>query len=334
MQHPMRYRTPSYLLLVALVLGGCGNEPGGFFNPLAEIAKVDQPNVAGVDETQEQLAKDAARAGDYSRAAQFYQQLISSKKATPEQLLRYKMGMADATRRLGEHAAALAMYEELLREQPANIDIAEGRALSLMATGKSSDAGRAFSQVLEKDPKRWRTLNGLGILFVSKNMIPEALAYYNEALNHSPNNIAVLNNMGLSYAVDLDFARSIEALRQASRISTNPAQRKQIDLNLALVYGVSGDLDAARALASNYLEGVALDNNLGLYAHLAKDDALAKTYLNRALNQSDSYYERAWENLDVVNNASEADDVKPPVKPTSATTPRASATSKKPAKKK
>ena len=28
--------------------------------------------------------------------------------------------------------------------------LAEGRALSLMATGKSTDAGRAFSQVLEK----------------------------------------------------------------------------------------------------------------------------------------------------------------------------------------
>jgi Flp pilus assembly protein TadD len=181
----------------------------------------------------------------------------------------------------------------------------EGRGLSLMANGKVSDAGRAFSDVIEKDPKRWRTLNAIGILFVTKNMVPEAIAYYTEALEISPDNPAILNNVGLSYATDKNYPRAIEALKQASRFSKAPFQRKQIDLNLAMVYGVSGDFDTARDVAGKYLEGPALDNNLGLYAHLAKDDSLAKSYLNMALTQSPTYYERAWENLDVVNDANQ-----------------------------
>jgi len=117
-----------------------------------------------------------------------------------------------------------------------------------------------------------------------------------------------LNNVGLSYATDKNYPRALEALKQASRVSKIPSQRKQIEMNLAMVYGVSGDFDNARDVASKYIEGPALDNNLGLYAHLAKDDALAKSYLNMALTQSPTYYERAWENLDVVNDNTRGDD--------------------------
>ena len=138
-------------------------------------------------------------------------------------------------------------------------------------------------------------------------MIPEAMAYYTEALKHSPDNPAILNNVGLSQAADHNFPRAIEALQQAERVSAPDDRRKEIDLNLALVYGVSGDLDTAKQIASKYLEGPALDNNLGLYAHLSKNDALAKTYFNMALSRSPTYYERAWKNLDIIDSTSKTD---------------------------
>jgi hypothetical protein len=40
---------------------------------------------------------------------------------------------------------------------------------------------------------------------------------------------------------------------------------------------------------------------MGFYAHLAKDDALAKTYLNMAISGSSTFYERAWNNLDGIS---------------------------------
>lgn len=306
---------PSLLILAtALSLSACGTLEGQqWLNPDTTFAAVPQPDVKGVNDTQETMAKEAAAAGDYLRAGQFYAQLVDANKGSPEQILRYKMGLADANRRVGNTEAALAQFAELHQQNPSNLDITENWGLALMASGKVSDAGRAFSEVLEKDPKRWRSLNAVGILFVTKNMVPEAVAYYTEALANSPDNAAVLNNVGLSYGIDRQFERAIAALQQASRVSKNPAQRKQIDLNLAMVTGVSGDLDTARDIASNYLEGAALDNNLGLYAHLAKDDALAKSYLNSALNNSPVYYERAWENLDAINSAGRSDgpDVRP-----------------------
>lgn len=256
--------------------------------------------VTGVNATLEKQANEALAKGDIARAGQFYQQLLGSGKGSKADKLRYKIGHTDCIRRIGDHERALVAYDEILEEAPDNLDAQEGRALTLMALGKSTDAGRAFSDIMEKDKERWRTLNALGILFVSKNMIPEAMAYYTEALKYSADNPAVLNNVGLSQAVDKNYPRAIQALEQASRMAKSGGRRKQIDLNLALVYATSGDVDTAKDIASKYLQGPALDNNLGLYAHLAKDDTLAKTYLNMALSGSDRFYERAWENLDLL----------------------------------
>jgi hypothetical protein len=73
-------------------------------------------------------------------------------------------------------------------------------------------------------------------------------------------------------------------------------------LNLALVYASAGKLPEARKIAEAYLSGPSLNNNLGLYAHLAKDDNLAKSYLNMALTESKTYYGKAWDNLEAINS--------------------------------
>lgn len=293
------------ILLLPLVLAACNDpqfknwvDPGD--DKRAALDSMPAPELDGVNGTLERQAIDAMAKGDVARAGQFYEQLLGSDKAGAEDKIRYQLGLAESLRRVGQNEKALDAYDAVLKEKPKNLDAQEGRALTLMAMGKAVDAGRAFSDIMKKDDTRWRTLNALGILFVTKNMVPEANAYFTEALKHSADNPAVLNNVGLSYAVDRNFPRAIAALEQASRVAAAGEKRKQIDLNLAMVYGVSGDLDTAREVASRYLEGPPLQNNLGLYAHLAKDDALAKTYLNMALTDATSYYERAWKNLDIV----------------------------------
>lgn len=284
-----------------------------WLEPSKAAAELGQPEIKGINDTQEQAAKDAMEAGDFSRAGSTYEMLVASGKGNKEQQLRYKVGFAEALRRSGQLERALAQYEVLIAENQTNLDVAEGRALTLMALGKSVDASRAFADIVEKDGKRWRTLNALGILFVSKQMISEAMSYYTEALKFSPDNPAVLNNVGLSQAIDKNFHRALSALDQGIRFAKSPTQRKQIELNMAMVYGVSGDFENAREIASRYYEGPALENNMGLYAYLAKNDGLAKTYLNMALGQSPMHYERAWNNLDLIDGAgnSPAEEVAP-----------------------
>jgi hypothetical protein len=107
-----------------------------------------------------------------------------------------------------------------------------------------------------------------------------------------------LNNAALTYAIDRQFDRSYDAFARAKRhVQGGAADMKHLDLNLALVYAVDGKLDLAEQTAAPYLSKEGLYNNMGFYSYLAKNNDMAKGYLNMALTQSPTYYERAWKNL-------------------------------------
>jgi len=298
------------LILALLALTACESNSdivNQWMNPDKTFSKFEQPDVPTMDNTIEKQAQAALEAGDMKRAGQFYEQLLDSKKTSKADKLRYRTVLSDMLRRTGQYEKALKQFNVVLKEDPENIDALEGKGLTQMALGKSADAGRTLSKVLDKDGKRWRTLNALGILFVTKNMIPEAMEYFTEGLRVDTDNPAILNNVGLARAIEKNYPRSIETLQQAAKVSPSDNRKKQIELNLALVYGISGDLESAKAMAEKHLDGATLDNNLGLYSHLAKNDELAKTYLNMALTSSPTFYERAWNNLDIITEQSNPD---------------------------
>lgn len=290
-----------------LLASACSLMPGkgAFYDADKELEKLDGPKVEGVAATLEKSATEAMERGDVMRAQQFYKQLYDTPKITPEMKRHYAIGLAEASRRSGDAASALVLLEEVIKAEPRNAEAIESKGLAELADGKVQDAGRTLERVMEIDPKRWRTLNALGILFMTKEMVPEAMAYYREALKYSPDNPSVLNNIGLSFAIEQRFDKATEALQQASRVAAgDSARRRQIDLNMAMVLGISGDMDKAREMASRYLKGPALDNNLGVWAHLADNDELARAYLNTALSGSPMHYERAWNNLSVITEQS------------------------------
>lgn len=282
------------------LLAGCQGGPAPL-DPKKYLEEAEGPDVQGLGSTLEQTADSAMERGDYLRAVQYYQQLVD----TDRENYHYKFKLADARRRAGDLDTAIGGFEVILKKEPENVDALEGKALALLAQGEYDQSAGLFADVMKKDAKRWRTLNALALLFVKRNMPDEAMAYFAEALKYSKNNASVLNNVGLTHAVNGDPDKAIQALDQASRLAPPKSPLKmQIDMNLALVYGVAGNIDKAEAVAGQYLQGAALDNNLGLYAYLANDKKLAKSYFNMALNSSPHYYPRAWENLLKINDSS------------------------------
>ena len=259
------------------------------------LNEMESPEVEGFDATLLKSAKEAEKKSEHERAAQFYAQLIDRDKDN----VSYLLGFAENSRRSGKLAAAISAYEAMLLLKPDHISAMEGKGLALLDKGEFDLSGEVLTRVMEKDPKRWRTLNGMAILFVMQEMYSEAMAYFTEALTQKPNYPPVLNNVGLTLAINGKTDGAIQALQKAAQFAgSSPKLREKIELNLAMVYGVAGKLDRAKATAGRHLSGPALHNNLGFYAHLAKDDVLAKSYLNMALMGSPRHYERAWTNLD------------------------------------
>lgn len=293
-------------LLASLLLGSCSGGVGPvdskrFLNAL------DGPKVPTVEDALTESAHAAEAQGDFKQAAQFYTQVLGKNPDNKEAML----ALGDSYRRDGQTDKALQVYDGLLAKDEGNLGAKEGKGLALIASGDFDTPAVLFEEIMKADPTRWKTLNALGILFTTRNMQPEAQQYFTEALKFHKDNPSILNNLGLSQALDRKFDDSIATLGKSSALAaTGSLERKRIDLNLALVYAIAGRLEDARTTAEPYLSGAALDNNLGLYAHLAKDDQMARSYLNKALTDSKVYYARAWDNLEEINNSKNDDDAK------------------------
>lgn len=288
-------------LIPLIVLSGCADGMRKFgFDSAKELEKQEGPKVAGVEQTLRESAENAVKAGDFAKAAQYYKQLSDQH---PENLA-YALNEAENFRRSSNFDASIPVYDAILKKDAKNVDALEGKALALMARGEYDEAGKFLERVMSLNPKRWRTLNAAGILFSMKNLADEALAYYEEALRASPNNASVLNNVGLTLAMDKQYDKAADALKRGiASLPTDSTDKARLDLNLALVYGIAGKMDEAEKIASLHLQGPQLYNNLGYYAHIAKDDALAKTYLSMALTKSPVYYGKAWENMESVGKS-------------------------------
>ncbi|MGE0753925.1 MAG: tetratricopeptide repeat protein [Alphaproteobacteria bacterium] len=292
-----------YPLLLISILAACQ----GGVNPIdapAFLSTLEGPKVPTMEETLQANAKSAEQQGEWGTAVQIYKQLLDKDPDNTQ----YIVAMAESQRRTGDHDRAVALYDLALGKDATLLAAKEGKALALLSKGDFEQPVPLFEEVMKVDDKRWKTLNGLGILFTTRGMYKEAGQYFAKALEHSPGNTSIMNNKGLTMALDGDSSAAIDTLLQAGALAAgNGVDRKRIDMNLALVYAIAGRLEDARMVTETYYAGAQLNNNMGLYAHLAKDDQMAKAYLNTALTQSKVFYDKAWENLQYVNSGKSDD---------------------------
>jgi Flp pilus assembly protein TadD len=311
--------------LIPLWLSAC-NGGAAPLDSRSFLNGLNGPKVTGVNDALVQSAQAAEVQGNFAAAAQFYTQILAHKPDDAAAML----ALADSYRRSGQLDKAISAYDALLSKDAKHIGAKEGKSLALIASGDFNTPATLLDEVMQAEPTRWKTLNALGILFTTRNLQPEAQQYFREALKHHPDSASIQNNLGLSQALERNFDGSVATLSKASELAASGStERKRIELNTALVHASAGRLEDAKRIAEQYLTGAELDNNLGLYAHLAKDDRMAKAYLNKALSDSKVYYPKAWENLDAINQESADPTKKPADKSVKASSKPAKAVAKK-----
>ena len=245
-------------------------------------------------------------------------------KLEPEDI----MVRAQTAQRLGKADEALYHYVSLLEVQPKNADALiaigeihldkgnpqlanvaflmaidsdlgssrayEGNGLAAYAMHEDALARTAFENALKRDPTRWRALNGLGLLADRSGHHQEAIGYFQRALTQNPKNPQVLNNLGYSRYLVHDYSGALKEADAALRIkpSYSPAIYNRA-LYLARMGRVDEAIEAFRGLTS---EADAY-NNLGYVFMKEGDLALARDYLEKAVQLSPTYHRLANENL-------------------------------------
>ena len=184
------------------------------------------------------------------------------------------LGLARNLRYVGAATDAVSILEGNKKKDADDWELLTELGMAKLAAGKTRDAIDQLTAVAEKGPGDWRVYSALGVAYDSIDSHDAAKEAYGKALGLSEDNPAVLNNMAISAALAGDIEDAIDILQ---RVAAKARQNPQIRQNLALFYGIKGELGKAEALARMDLDEEDVRNNLAFYFRFQKKNQKPKT---------------------------------------------------------
>lgn len=162
---------------------------------------------------------------------------------------------------LGQRERALEVLAEAAELRPDDPRILGAYGKQLAVIGDLDQASLVLARAVSTGRADWRVHSAQGSVLDRLGKHTEAREHYANALKTSSRPASVLNNLGMSYALEGDLARAEETLRQAVAQGggDNDARLRQ---NLALVVALDGRFEEARQIAGKDLPPNLVDANM------------------------------------------------------------------------
>lgn len=196
------------------------------------------------------IAQKARNAGNSEAAVNFYNRAL---KINPSSWRAY-LGLAEVyidTNLLDGALEYIKKADEL--GAPASRSFYLKGKIALLR-GDSKTAERLFLKSGSID-----ALNGLGALYDDREDHQRAQELYKKVIEKDPNYIDAYNNMGLSLLLSGKYQQAIFYLENACSLPESDVTYRS---NLALAYGLSGDISKARTVYSQDFEGDELEEKV------------------------------------------------------------------------
>lgn len=273
-----------------LLLGGCTSTVGSSGLSDEPLLPAPAEKLAEAPELAIARAEAMLDAGQYVQAGAKFQSVL---KKEPENF-EARLGAAEAALGVGDLAEALAGFESVMEAPAYRAKGLQGRGISLSLIGQNDLGQELLLQAVAQDPELWRAWNAIGRNRDLANQPSSAMEAYSMALRANPAAVAVHNNLGLALMMQGRHEEAERAFRTALRIdpALEPAR-----MNLRLAVARQGRY--AEALAGvTPTQLPAVMNNVGFVAMQRGDFDVAKAYFVRAMESSPSFYPKAAENLE------------------------------------
>jgi Flp pilus assembly protein TadD len=152
---------------------------------------------------------------------------------------------AAALRAAAQPMQAVSVMESGIAINPHDVDLSVNYAKALSAAGRYDQALSVITDAIQPDAPDWNALLVKGAVLDQMGRNDEARATYQQAMLIAPNEPSLEANLGLSYAMTNDLGQAESYLRTAVGMRGATSKVRQ---NLALVVGLEGRFDEARAL--------------------------------------------------------------------------------------
>lgn len=166
---------------------------------------------------------------------------------------------AAALRAAGQTEPAVTVLESLMAAHPGDPDVGLAYAKALSAAGRFEQGLRVVDNAIDPVTPHWDALSVRGAILDQMGRHAEARQSYNQALLLAPQQSRLHANLGLSYAMTGELQPAEMHLRQAAAL---PGATSRVRQNLALVLGLQGQFEAARALYAAELPPEAVEANM------------------------------------------------------------------------
>lgn len=196
--------------------------------------------------------------------------------------------LAVAHIRLGNNAEALDVYEDLADEDGLEVEVLSWMGYTYLKEGKTDQAISTLESALAKSPNDAAVLVNLGNAYTTRAAAGDsakALTVYNKLIQLSPNNAVAHYNVGVLRMKAGDHAAAIPSFQAAARLVSGAEARFALN-NLGFCHEKLGQWKEA---ASAYARASDLETSNGLYAKNAgmayariNETELSSRYLGRA----------------------------------------------------
>ncbi len=208
------------------------------------------------------LAAAARSTGQHEAALGIYRNLLKAEPAAVD----IQAALAETYFEQGQHPRALAAYNQALADGAAPPTVLAaamiGRGRTLLAMSQPAAAEADFLSALAIAPANPVALNGQAVAADMQGRHGEAQRLYREALAVDPGNERVRSNLGLSYAL---AARFDDAVAELAPLTASANRAPKARHNLALAFGLMGRGEQAKQLTGGDLDQKTTESNDRFY---------------------------------------------------------------------
>ena len=205
--------------------------------------------------------------------------------------------LAELSFRSGDYAAALDRYQRLAAANPGEPLAFERAGIAAAHAGDLRRASAALIAATALPGASWRAWSARGVIADLKRDWADADLAYDRALELSPDRAEVLNNRGWSLMLRGQWQEALQQLEGAAALDPK-SQRIAGNLELARA-ALSDDLPKRRPGESDSSWAARL-NDAGVVAAAGGDRQRAIAAFARAIETSSHWFERAANNLAIV----------------------------------
>lgn len=235
-------------------------------NPAFDAAEKKNKNeiASSRDEVSARLAQASENSGDLAASERMYLQITKNSGNSKESVLQ----LANFYSRHNQAPRAVALLEGLQSKTPNDLDIVRAYANSLIRNGDSEKALSVIEQAISANSTNAYLYNSKGVALDKLGKYEEAKASYKKAIELSPDEeIDFKTNLSMSYILSGNYTGAISLLQP---LLSDKNATPEIRQNLALAYGLSGDMEKAMRIGSMDLSIKEMNDNIAFYQMMAQ----------------------------------------------------------------